>query len=82
MILLAPLKTEKFIQKIEYENSIGFVVDINATKKTVKDEVEKLFSVKVNTVKTYITPKGVKHAIVKLAKESKAEDIANKLKLA
>ena len=33
-------------------------------------------------VRTYVTPKGTKHALVKLAAGSKAEDIANKLKLA
>ncbi|MBI5051513.1 50S ribosomal protein L23 [Candidatus Micrarchaeota archaeon] len=82
MILLSPLKTEKFIQQIEFNNSIAFIVDQKATKKSVKDEVEKIFGVKVDSVRTYITPKGLKHAIVRLAKESKAEDVAAKLKLA
>lgn len=81
MIILSPVKTEKAIQKVEYENAITFVVDIKATKKQVKEEVEKLFSVKVDNVRTFVTSKGTKHAIVKLSKESKADDIATKLKM-
>lgn len=82
MILLSPIKTEKFIQQIEYANTIVFKVDVRATKQNVKDEVEKTFGVKVADVRTYISPKGEKHALIKLAEGSKAEDIATKLKLA
>lgn len=82
MILVAPLKTEKAIKKIEEENSLIFEVDIAATKKSIKDEVEKLFNVKVASVQTHVTFKGKKHAIVRLAKEFKAEDVAEKLKIA
>jgi len=81
MILLAPVKTEKAIGKIEYENTLTFVVDMNATKKDIKGEVEKLFSVKVDSVKTFVTAKGKKHALVRLDKASKADDVATKLKM-
>jgi len=81
MILIAPLKTEKAIGKIEYENTITFVVDNKATKKAVKQEVEKLFGVKVDGVQTFITATGKKHAMVRLAKGMKADDVAIKLKM-
>ena len=81
MILLAPIKMEKAIGKIEYENALTFHVDGNASKKEIKDEVEKLFNVKVNSVNTFFTSKGKKHALVKLEKEFKADDIAIKLKM-
>ncbi len=81
MILIAPIKTEKVIGKIEPENSLRFEVAVNATKKQITDEVEKLFKVKVHSVKTLVTPKGRKHAIVRLTKEFKADDIATKLKM-
>jgi ribosomal protein L23 len=81
MILIAPVKTEKSIGKIEIENSLRFEVAFKATKKQIKDEVEKLFSVKVHSVKTLVTPEGRKHAVVRLAKEYKADDIATKLKM-
>ncbi|HSB47333.1 MAG TPA: 50S ribosomal protein L23 [Candidatus Bilamarchaeum sp.] len=81
MILLAPIKTEKAISKIEYENTLTFEVAPKATKKDVQAEVEKLFAVKVVSVRTFITRKGKKHAFVRLDKSSKADDVAIKLKM-
>jgi len=81
MILLAPIKTERAISKIEYENTLTFEVDLKASKKQVLDEVENLFKVKVASVRTAITPDGKKHAYVKLQKEFKADDVAVKLKM-
>jgi large subunit ribosomal protein L23 len=81
MILIAPIKTEKAVGKIEFENTVIFEVDLKATKNDIKNEVEKLFNVKVANVNTYITPKGKKRAVVKLAEGFKAEDITTKLKI-
>lgn len=80
MIIIAPIKTEKAIGKIEYENALTFKVERLSTKKAIQEEVEKLFGVKVQSVNTYHTSKG-KHALVKLTKEFKADDIAIKLKM-
>ena len=82
MILIEPVKTEKAIGKVEFENTITFRVVESATKKQVKDEVEKVFKVKVHEVRTYRPARGGKRAVVKLAKGSKAEDISSKLKMA
>lgn len=82
MFVLGPIKTEKFIQMMEMQNTVAFKVDLKATKANVKAEVEQLFGVKVDSVRTYVTAKGEKHALVKLAEGSKAEDIATKLKFA
>ncbi len=81
MILIAPIKTEKAIGKIEYENALTFHVNLRSTKKEIRDAVEKLFSVKVDSVNTFVTSKGDKHALVRLNKESKADDVAVKLKM-
>lgn len=81
MILLAPIKTEKAIGKIEYENTLTFEVALGATKHDIKSEVEKLFSVKVASVRSFITATGKKHAFVRLAKGFKADDLATKLKM-
>lgn len=81
MILHSPVKTEKAIGKIEYENTLTFMVDIGATKKQIADEVESLFRVKVAAVRTHLTAKGKKTAFVKLQKEFKADDVAVKLKM-
>jgi ribosomal protein L23 len=80
-MLISPVKTEKAIGKIEYENTLTFVVQNSATKKAIRDEVEKLFSVKVAGVRTFLTPAGKKHALVRLEKAFKADDVAVKLKM-
>ena len=81
MILISPIKTEKAINLIELQNSLTFAVSNKANKKDVKNEVEKLFKVKVSSVKVLITSRGQKHAIVRLEKEFKADDVALKLKM-
>ncbi len=81
MMILSPIKTEKAIGKIEYENALTFRVALEADKAGIKKEVEALFNVKVKSVRTEITSDGHKHAVVKLMKEFKADDVAAKLKM-
>ena len=81
MILVAPIKTEKAVGKIEFANTLTFEVALQSDKKAIKDEVEKLFAVKVRSVKTFVTSRGKKRAIIRLAEGFKAEDITVKLKM-
>jgi len=76
-----PVATEKTMRMIEFENTIVFVVDRTDDKKKIKEEVEKMFNVKVDSVRTLIDRKGKKRAFVKLAKDYRAADIAAKLGL-
>ncbi len=80
-ILIRPLHTEKAINLIEKENTITFIVDRRATKNDIKRAVEILFNVKVEKVRTLITPRGEKKAYVKLKPEYKASEIATYLGL-
>ena len=79
-VLLYPITTEKAIGMIELENKLLFVVEMRATKPQIKEEVERLFKVKVGAINTKITPHGAKHAYIRL-KEGKADDIATQLKI-
>lgn len=79
-ILLYPITTEKAIASIEFANQLTFVVNRDATKAQIKEDMEKLFNVKVARVNTKITLQGKKHAYIKL-KEGKADDIAAQLKI-
>lgn len=81
MIIETPIKTEKAIKKIEEENTLTFLVSEGASKAQIKEEMERLFSVKVDNVRTFITSKGKKHALVRLSKGHKADDVAMKLKM-
>ena len=80
-IIIRPLHTEKALAKIEKENTLVFIVDRRATKHDIKRAVETLFNVKVEKVRTLITPRGEKKAYVKLAPEYKATEIAAQLGL-
>jgi len=76
-----PIGTEKAITNIDRNNEIQYVVSLNATKKQIRDEFEKLFGVKTIDIRLINTFQNRKKAIIKLRKEYKAGDIAVKLKL-
>ena len=78
-IILERVKsTEKIVKQIEIENTLAFVVDRAVKKEDVKKEVEELFDVKVEKVRTH-THKNKKIAYVKLKAEFPAADVATKL---
>ena len=76
-----PLATEKAIRMIDAENKLVFVVELSATKQSIREEIERLFKVKVIKVNTLIGPDGKKRAYVKLSPETPAIDLAKKLGL-
>lgn len=78
-IVKHPVVTEKVVRLIQNENKLLFVVERRATKKQIKDAVEKLFKVKVVQVNTLFTPAGEKRAYVKLSIENPAMDIVTQL---
>jgi len=80
-VLLYPLTTEKAVGGIEKENKVTFVVAPNASKKQVKEEVEKQFKEKVRKVTTVVSLDGRKKAFVRFARAGAAADIASKLKI-
>lgn len=79
--LMYPIATEKAINMIEKDNVIVYVVDSRATKKDIKSEFENIFKVKVVRVATTRMPRNFKKAFIKISPESRASDIALKLKL-
>ena len=80
-IIHSPLSTEKSIRKIEFENTLVFVVDSKTTKRDIKQAVESLFKVKVAKVNTQNAFIGEKRAYVKLAPGSIAADVSADLGL-
>ena len=80
-IILQKVKsTEKIVRQIEAENVLVFECDRKITKQQIKDEVEKLFDVKVEKIRTH-NRKNKKFAYVKLKPEFQAADTATKLGL-
>lgn len=75
---LRPITTEKAVKMIDVENTLSFETERRATKTAIKKEVETLFSVKVDKVRTLIKA-NKKYAFVRLNKSNLAADVATKL---
>ncbi len=80
-IVKNPITTEKAVRLMESQNKLTFMIHSAATKKEIKEAVEKIFKVKILKVNTLITPKGTKKAYIKLAPDTPALDVATQLGL-
>ncbi|MDP1695367.1 MAG: 50S ribosomal protein L23 [archaeon] len=77
-MILKPITSEKAVKLIDLENTLLFETSRIARKEGIKKEVESLFNVKVEKIRTMI--KGnKKYAYVRLNKQNLASDLASKL---
>ncbi len=81
MIIKSPYITEKVTGMIDSNNTLEFLVNMRATKPEIKKSLEELYDIEVVSVRTMITSQGEKKAIVKLAKEGSANELATRLGL-
>ena len=77
---MKPITTEKAVMMVEAQNILTFRVNKTMTKEEVKKEVEEMFKVKVEKVRSLIRG-SKKYVYVKLKSEFPAIDIATKLGL-
>lgn len=80
-VMKYPLSTEKSIRLMESENKLIFIVEKNATKEQIKEDIEVTFKAKVKKVTTLITSKGLKKAYIKFSEDTPAIDVATQLGL-
>jgi large subunit ribosomal protein L23 len=78
--MMKPVVTEKAVMAIETQNILTFVTEKEKTKPEIAKEIEDLFKVKIESIKTHIRG-NKKYIHVKLKKEFPAIDIATKLGL-
>ena len=77
---MKPIVTEKAVMMIESANVLTFEVDKRKSKDKVKQEIEEMFNVKIDKVRSLI--KGnKKYVYIKLKQDFPAIDIATKLGL-
>jgi len=81
MIIKSPLITEKVTGMIDSNNTMEFLVNMKATKPEIRKALEEQFDVEIVSIRTMITPRGEKKAIVKLAGENSANELATRLGL-
>ena len=78
MISLKPIVTEKAVMLVESQNVLTFETEKGRTKDEIKNEIESLFGVKVEDIRTLVGS-NKKYAYVKLKKQFPAIDVATKL---
>lgn len=76
-VILYPLMGEKAVNLREKNNTLLFAVDIKATKKQIKEELEKDYKMKIIKINTVII-QGMKKVYAKLMPEYSAVDIASR----
>ncbi len=77
-MIVKPITSEKAVKQIEIDNTLLFETGRQYTKQEIKKEIETLFKVKVEKVRTFIR-ENKKFAYVKLNKSNPAIDIATKM---
>ena len=70
--------TEKAVMMIETMNVLTFEMGMNMTKDQIKKEIEEIFGVKIDGIRT-LNKGNKKYAYVKLKKNFPAIDVATKL---
>jgi len=77
---MKPIVTEKAVMMIEAQNVLTFETAKNKTRTDIQKEIEELFEVKVDKIRTLVKD-NKKISYVKLKKQFPAIDIATKLGL-
>jgi len=77
-MIVKPMSTEKAVKLMEIDNTLIFEVDRRANKPELRKEFERIFKIKVDSIKTLIRS-NKKIAYVKLNKSNLAVDLATKL---
>jgi len=78
-VLTSPLTTEKCMKKMEDQNTMTFIVHPRANKQMIKKSFSDIYGGKVRSVNTLVRPDGKKKAYIRLAADSDALGIANKM---
>ena len=77
---MKPVMTEKAVMILEAENTLVFQTNMRESKEEIKKEVEEVFNVKIEKIRTTIR-QNKKYAYIKLKGDTLAIDVATKLGL-
>ena len=79
MIIRYPYVSEKASRDLELDGKLQFIVDDRTSKTKIAKEVERMFGKKVVSVKTLMTMKGKKKAMVTFEDKKAGEEILSRL---
>ena len=78
-VIKYPTVTEKAVDKMDFENKMQFIVDTDAEKAEIVEDIEQQFDVDIEKVTTMVTPQGEKKATVLLTDDHDAQEIASRI---
>ncbi|XP_078157210.1 large ribosomal subunit protein uL23-like isoform X2 [Carex rostrata] len=77
-VLKKQLITESAMKLMQYDNTLVFLVNRKADKFMIRDAIQKMYEVHVESVNTLIRPDGKKKAFIKLTKDYNVSDVASR----
>ena len=78
-VIKHPHVTEKAMDKMDFQNKLLFIVDIDATKAEIVEAIETQFDVTIENVTTMVTMDGDKKAEVTLSEDDDAQEVASRI---
>jgi large subunit ribosomal protein L23Ae len=78
-VIKYPLCTESAMKQIEDNNTLTFIVDLRANKRAIAAAIKALYEIDVIRVNTLIRPDGQKKAYARLAADTEALEVANRI---
>jgi large subunit ribosomal protein L23 len=74
-----PWVTEKAMNQMDFDNKLQFVVDLDAEKPEIRDEIEQQYEVTIEKINTQVTMNGDKKATVTLSEDDDAQEVASRI---
>ena len=74
-----PWVTEKAMNEMDFENKLQFIVDIDAAKPDIRDEIQDQYDVTIRKINTQVTTNGTKKATVTLSEDDDAQEVASRI---
>lgn len=74
-----PIMTEKAMDLMEEENTLQYIVALDAAKPEIEAAIEEQFDITLDSVNTMVTPQGTKKATVRLSEADDAEEVISRI---
>jgi large subunit ribosomal protein L23 len=74
-----PWVTEKAMNEMDFKNKLQFIVDLDADKPDIREEIENQYEVTIEKVNTQVTMNGDKKATVTLSEDDDAQEVASRI---
>jgi len=78
-VIKHPHITEKAMDKMDFHNTLQFIVSLDASKPEIRDAIQDRYDVTVESVNTMVTMEGEKKANVRLSEDDDAQDVASRI---